>query len=136
MRVVWASRHKPLPAELHEIKRLFPNAELIYLHAKIPNAEWLLEFTTKVGASAVVAILPLSFLYRFVELANRHNITVVIPKMKELYRGYSLQEAKKLVEEAPDRRVVQQYDASGEVAVYEFERFERVVRIDVVTEPL
>jgi hypothetical protein len=72
---------------------------------------------------------------RLAELSRQNGFTVLIAKMNNIATTRDPAEAQRLVQEAPDRRTIATY-ADGMVRVFEFERFEKLVEVKLVTEPL
>lgn len=133
--VVVFSRHDLLPAEVDTIKKVYGDPVIIYYKQYVPNAEFAMKAAEEAGASAILAILPLSFIMRLAELARERGVDLLIPEMERLYQGYDMERAQKLVAERPERRVLQQYD-TGVIVAYEFVRFKRVHRVEIVGEPV
>jgi len=131
--VLWVSRHPPLKAQIAELERKFGAISIYQMSGVIPSAEAVVDVGVKVGASVIVPILPLSMLARLAEL--KKNFIVLFAKMNCIATVTDVAEAQKLVNEMPSRRSLATH-ADGLVRVYEFERFEKLVEIKVVTEPL
>jgi len=137
--VLWVSRHEPLPAQLRVLKeRLGDDCRVVVLSGAIPNAEFVMEKAREVGAKYIMPVLPLSFIARLVELAAKEGITILFSRMR------LVQEAKKhdkeaverlfmLLTEKPDARTAVEY--ADCFRLYEFDRFEIIRRVEVVTEP-
>jgi len=132
--VLWVSRHEPLPAQIRALEQKIGAIEVQQLVGIIPSAEFVAEVAQKLGAKIVVPVLPLSFIARLSELARRQGFTILMAKMREVARVQSREEAEKLVAEAPEWRTAVEY-SGGVYRVWEFERFEKVIRVEVVTEP-
>ena len=133
--VLWVSRHMPLPAQILELERKFNSVIVYQMKGTIPSAEVVVEAAKKLGASIIVPVLPLSMIARLAELSKQNGFTVVIAKMNSITTTKSAEEAVRLVQEAPERRTLATY-ADGTIRVYEFERFEKLVEVKLVTEPL
>ena len=133
VRVLWVSRHKPLQSQIKTLEKKLGAIEVWQLVGIIPSAEFVAEKAIELGAKIVVPVLPLSFIARLVELARKHGFTVLFAKMREIHRG-SREEAEKLVKEKPEWRTAVEY-SGGVWRVWEFEKFEKVVKVEIVTEP-
>jgi hypothetical protein len=133
--VLWVSRHPPLPAQVAELERKLGGVVIYQMSGVIPNAEIVAEVAKKHNASVIVPVLPLSMIARLAELSKQNKFTVVIAKMSNIATTRDPSEAKKLVAEKPESRTVATY-ADGTVRVFEFERFEKLVEVKLVTEPL
>ncbi len=132
--VLWVSRHRPLPAQVKELRRKLGKVRVVMLSGIIPNAEFVADIATKFGASYVVPVLPLPFIARLVELGEKQGFKVLFARMRVIAEVKNFREALKVVAEAPDKRVVTTY-ADGTAKVHEFVSFELVKEVKVVTEP-
>ena len=72
---------------------------------------------------------------RLSELAKQHNFIVLLARMNNIATTKDIDEAKKLVNEAPDKRTLATH-ADGLIRIFEFERFDKLVKIELITEPL
>jgi hypothetical protein len=133
--VLWVSRHMPLPAQILELERKFNSVIVYQMKGTIPSAEVVAEVAKQLNASIVVPVLPLSMIARLAELSRQNGFTVVIARMNSIATTKSAEEAMRLVQEAPERRTMATY-ADGTIRVFEFERFEKLIEIKLVTEPL
>ena len=132
--VLWVSRHPPLPAQVAELERKLGGVVIYQMSGVIPNAEIVAEVAKKLNASVIVPVLPLSMIARLAELSKQNKFTVVIAKMSNIATTRDPSEAQRLVQEAPEKRTVATY-ADGAVRVFEFERFEKLVEVKLITEP-
>jgi len=133
--VLWVSRHPPLPAQIAELERKLGGIVIYQMSGMVPNAEVVAEVVRKLNASIVVPVLPLSMVARLAELARQNKFTVLLAKMNNVATTRSIEEAQRLVAERPEARTTATY-ADGLVRVFEFERFERLIEVRLVTEPL
>jgi len=134
--ILWASRHPPLKAQIAELERRFNALTIYQMSGVIPNAESVADVASKVNASVIVPILPLSMLARLTELRRQsNNFVILFAKMNCIATTKDITEAQKIIDEAPSRRSLATH-ADGLVRVYEFERFEKLVEIKLITEPL
>jgi len=135
--VLWVSRHPPLPAQIAELERRLGGIAIYQVSGVIPSAEVVVDIAKKLNASVIVPVLPLSMIARLAELSKQNKFTVLIAKMNNIAttKTKSIEEAQRLVQEAPEKRTIASY-ADGTVRVFEFERFERLVEVKLVTEPL
>jgi len=133
--VLWASRHPPLKAQVAELERRFGAVAIYQMSGVIPNAESVADVASKVNASVIVPILPLSMLARLTELRRQSNFVILFAKMNCIATTKDVAEAQKIIDEAPTKRSLATH-ADGLVRVYEFERFEKLVEIKLITEPL
>ena len=133
VKVLWVSRHKPLESQIKALEEKLGSIEVWQLTGIVPSAEFVVEKAIELGAKYIIPVLPLSFIARLVELSRKHGFTVLFARMREIHRG-SREEAEKLVKEVPEKRTAVEY-SGGIWRVWEFEKFEKVVKIEVVTEP-
>ena len=130
--VLWVSRHPPLHSQIKELERKLSSIVIYQMSGLIPNAEVVAEEAVKLNARVVVPVLPLSMIARLSELAK--TFTVLLARMENIASVKDFEEAKRLVSESPGLRTLATY-ADGTVRVFEFKRFERLLRIELVTEP-
>jgi hypothetical protein len=133
--VLWVSRHPPLQAQVKALEERLGGVTIYQMSGVIPNAEVIVETAKKLNASIIVPVLPLSMIARLAELSKQNKFTVLIAKMNNIATTKSVEEAQRLVTEKPESRTMATY-ADGVVRVFEFERFEKLVEIKLVTEPL
>lgn len=131
--VLWVSRHRPLPAQLAALRERLGEVEVVQLERPL-NAEEVVEVAQRVGARVIVPVLPLSFTAKLVEEAEKRGFTVLYARMAAVASTRSIEEVRRLLSEAPDRRTAVSYP-DGTIHVVEFVRFERLLRVEVVTEP-
>lgn len=132
--VLWVSRHEPLAAEVNALKERLGSVRIITAVGIIPSAEYIIELAERYGVKVVIPVLPLSVIARLVELARTKGITVLYARMREIARTRSREEAERLVHEKPGWRTAVEY-SGGLWRVWEFERFEKIIKIEMVTEP-
>ncbi|MEM4455519.1 MAG: hypothetical protein QXT28_12450 [Thermofilaceae archaeon] len=131
--VLWVSRHKPLPAQLRALREKLGEIDVVQIE-HVPHADYVIDLARRLGAKVIVPVLPLSIIARLVEEAGKRGYVVLLAKMNAILTTRDFDEAKKLVLEAPEKRTITTY-ADGTIRVFEFERFERIVKVEVVTEP-
>ena len=133
--VLWVSRHPPLPAQITELERKFGGVVVYQVSGVIPNAEAIIEIARKYSAEVIVPVIPLSMIARLAELSKQNKFTVLIAKMNNIATTKDPNEAKRLVSERPEARTVSTY-ADGLIRVFEFERFEKLIEVRLITEPI
>jgi hypothetical protein len=133
--VLWVSRHPPLPAQIKILEEKFGSVAIYQMSGMVPNAEAVVEAVRKYSASVVVPVLPLSMIARLAELSRQNGFTVLLARMNNIATTKSIEEARRVVWEKPECRTMATY-ADGLVRVFEFERFEKLVEVKLVTEPL
>jgi hypothetical protein len=131
MKVLWVSRHEPLESQVQELKRKLGDVEIVKFSKNIASAEEVVEFARQIGAKYIVPVLPLSMIAR---LAEHREFTVLFARMQAVAATKSIEEAQKIVAENPSRRSMTTY-ADGTVRVFEFVQFEKLIRVELVTEP-
>ena len=115
MTIYWLSRHQPLEAQRRELKRLFGDHKLVVDAKPFGSGEEILSRVRKAGAAECVVVAPLSVIGRLVDLGLR-------PLWAEM------RQVSQFTDPARQTR------AAGRI--YEFVRFERVVRLELVKEPV
>jgi len=109
-------------------------AIVIYqLSGVIPSAEFVVEKAKELGAKYIVPVLPLSFIARLVEAGRKNGFVILFARMEAIAQT-SPNEAQRLVAEKPEARTMTTY-ADGTVKVHEFKGFEKIVKVQIVTEP-
>ena len=134
-RVLWVSRHRPLPNQILELERRYGAIEIFKTSCKIPSARFVADLAAEVGAPVVVAILPLSFVMELARLAQERGFTLLIPRMRPVYESPRQDDAVRVMKEDLRRRVVTKH-ADGMYRVLEFEGFIIVREIKIIGEPL
>jgi len=138
VRVLWVSRHEPVPAQLDVLRQKLGDVLVVKLQQAVPNAEYVLKVAKEVGARYIVPVLPLSMIAHLAEQAPKEGITVLFSRMRVVAEARkddrdALQKLFELYREKPEARTVVEY--SDKLRLFEFERFEVVRRVEVVTEP-
>jgi hypothetical protein len=133
--VLWVSKHSPLRAQLSVLEERFGGVVVYQLSGLIPGAESVVEYAGRIGAGVVVPVLPLSMIARLAELGRHLGFTVLITRMNCIAVTRDMENARRLVNEAPDKRTLAVH-ADGSIRVLEFEKFEKLVEVKLVTEPL
>ena len=136
IRVLWVSKHLPLPAQVHELEAKLGKVAIYVMRGKIASAEEVMEVAKKLGADYVVPVLPLSIVARLVELAkSERTVKVLWSEMTCVLTTKNRGEAEAKVREAPDRRNLVEY-ADGTFRVFEFKGFKRLIDVRLVLEDL
>lgn len=65
--MAWVSRHKPLPAQIRELRRIFGDVEIIQISRTFRDAGDVYEDVKASGAEYAVVVLPLSMIARLVQ---------------------------------------------------------------------
>lgn len=110
--IAWFSRHAPLPVQLAELDRLFPGHVLRRDIDPFADADVVVERLRAMGAEEVVIVAPLSVLQALTE------------------RG--IRPLRAVMEECPGP---ERHLTSGGRS-WRFLRFERVLGVKIITEPL
>lgn len=116
MKVYWVSRHRPLPAQIDELKRLFGQGTVIEIDPKpFSSAEEIVQRFRESGAQEMVVVAPLSVIAKLTELGIQPLWAQMnlVPAMTD-----------------PNREVV----TNGRV--YRFEEFQRIIRVEVVMQKI
>lgn len=81
VRILWISRHPPLPKQLEELRRVFGEFELIQYAGFVKDAKHVVELMRMYRADEVVTIIPLTMIYH---LVNEEKVYPIFPKMESL----------------------------------------------------
>ena len=133
--VLWVSRHPPLHVQIAELERKLGNIIVYQMSGVIPSAEVVVDIAKKLNVAVIVPVLPLSMIARLAEISKQNKFTILLAKMNNIATTRDPSEAQRLVAEKPEARTTATY-ADGTMRVFEFERFERLVEVKLVTEPL
>ena len=137
-KVLWISRHKPLVAQLRALREKLGDGDIeLVQHAQpIPTAEDAVRIIKQHGADVVVAVLPLSFMAHLSEAARREGFTLLRADMENIH----LCSQDPCPEFNPDTDVVMvSKDLNDPEKTirrhFRFRGFERLVKVELVTEP-
>ena len=132
--VAWVSRHSPLPTQVEELRRLLgPDVEVVQVNKTYRDAKEVFEDIQRTGASVAVVVLPLSMLAQLLPLAQKVGVEVWMAKMEPLHECGG---PEKCPEFNPDMDVWLPLRDQPTGRHLRFARFERVKRVEVVTEPV
>ncbi|MEM4234967.1 MAG: hypothetical protein QXU75_07445 [Candidatus Methanomethylicaceae archaeon] len=115
-KVYWVSRHKPLPAQVKELCRLFGQDTVIEVDPNpFSSAEEIVQRFRESNAQEMVVVAPLSVIAKLTELGIQPLWAQMnlVPAMTD-----------------PNREVV----TNGRV--YRFEEFQRIIRVEVVMQKI
>ena len=132
--VLWVSRHPPLHVQIAELERKLGNIIVYQMSGVIPSAEVVVDIAKKLNVAVIVPVLPLSMIARLAEISKQNKFTILLAKMNNIATTKDPGEAMKIVSEKPEARTVSTY-ADGLIRVFEFERFEKLVEVKLITEP-
>lgn len=132
--VLWVSRHDPLIAQVEALRKKLGNIRIVKLSSVVPNADYVVKVAEQYHAKVIVPVLPLSFIARLAELAPKKGMTVLFAKMEEICRTTEKEDAEALVSKNPFARTMVEY-SNGVYRVWEFKGFEKLVKVEIVTEP-
>jgi len=124
MKILWLSRHSPLPAQIKELKKKFGDVQIIQYNKKVRDSQHVLELMRKYEADEIVAVLPLSIIARLCELG-----------IKPLYMEMELLHECK---EVPciDFDIERDWIDSSSKRHYRFKSIKRIERIELVMSQL
>jgi len=81
-KVVWISRHAPLPSQLSLLMNNLGFAEVVIIPKTFNTAEEVMEEIRRVGAKAAVVVLPLSMIAHLLPLARREGVRLLWAEMQ------------------------------------------------------
>ena len=131
--VLWVSRHPPLLQQIIELEKKLGGIRIVQLSGLVPNAEYVVQKAREYNASVIVPVLPLSFIARLCELAQREGYTVLYAEMECIAVYKNVEDARKKVQEAPEKRNLASY-ADGTVRVFEFKGFKKIKAVKLELE--
>jgi len=113
-RVLWISRHPPLPKEVEALEKALGRIQILQYASSVRDADHVLRLVEQYKADEVVTILPLSIIMRLCE----RGLHPIWPECVQVENG--------------------EYDFidEGSGRKYKFTRFVRVREVKLVTEPL
>lgn len=112
-RILWISRHPPLPKQVKELERIFGKIQLFQYASGVRDADHVIRLIKQYHADEVVTILPLSIIMRLCE----NGVKPLWPECVQTDRDFDF------IDEGSGRR-------------YRFIRFVRVKAVKLETEPL
>jgi hypothetical protein len=115
-KILWLSRHRPLPAQIAELERLFGHVAVTIDPQPFSSAEEIVARFRAGGYDEMVVVAPLSVIARLTEM----GIKPLWAEMKQI-SGPGLD---------PSREV----EANGRW--YRFERFRRIAKVQIVFDDL
>ena len=125
-KVLWVSRHPPIPAQIRELDRVFNGTTIYQLTGRIPNAEYIDEVAKTLNIKYIVAVLPLSMIARLTEIAEKRWYRVLWAEMEEIKQID--REPVPGKDYDPDREVwIRGYE--GTFKIMRFKKFHRIKRI-------
>lgn len=126
-RVLWVSRHRPLKAQVEALRRAFGEVEISIHDEQVKDVDHLLGLIRRHRADEVVCVLPVSIIMRLVERGWRP----LWSEMELLHRdceGYGCPEY------GADSDVIM--ESPSVTRHYRFREFRRILRFEMVTEPI
>jgi len=85
VKVLWISRHKPLPAQLKYLKQKLGDFELIIHDKPLSTAQDAVNLVKQHGAKYIIPVLPLSFIAHLVQEAKKHDFIVLRAEMENIH---------------------------------------------------
>lgn len=70
-RIMWISRHPPLPKEVEALEKAFGEVQILQYGAKVKDVDHVLHLMEQYKADEVVTILPLTIMMRLCERGVR-----------------------------------------------------------------
>jgi len=84
-KVLWLSRHKPLPAQMQYLRNKLGDFELIFYWKPLSTAQDAVNLAKEYGADYIVPVLPLSFIMHLVQESKKHRFTVLRADMENVH---------------------------------------------------
>jgi len=129
MKVAWVSRHKPLPAQLNELKKkLGDDVEVIQISKTFRDVREVYYDIKSAGAQYAVVVLPLSMI---AALAQYRDIVWIWAEMEAIHQNCK---GEFCSEYNPDSDVI--LEAVGMTRHLRFKEFKQILKVEMVTESL
>jgi len=133
-KVLWVSRHKPLPSQLEYLKNKLGDFEIVEYPYPIGTAEQAVEIVKRNNAKYVIPVLPLSFIAHLVTSAQKEGFTVLRAEMENIHNCSQ--------HSCPDYNsetdtIMESKDFSTNETIYRhfrFKEFRKLKAIEIVTE--
>jgi len=81
--ILWVSRHSPLKMQIRALEYKL-GCISIYQVSQVPNAEYVIDVATRIGAKIIIPVLPLSFIARLSELAPKYGLIILWSEMQQI----------------------------------------------------
>jgi len=131
--VLWVSKHTPVRIQEDVLKQKLGKDTVIVVESReFANAEEVMNLAREYKADFIVPVLPMSFIMRLVELAEREGITVLYSEMELIRTEYS----QPIAVDPYSEVVVPARDERGRrcYKVFRFKCFKRIKEIKLVLE--
>jgi len=129
VKVAWVSRHEPLPSQIEELERkLGENVEIVQISKTFRDVREVYYDIKSAGAQYAVVVLPLSMI---AALAQYRDIVWLWAEMEPLHQNCK---GELCPEYNPDSDVI--LESVGVVRHLRFKEFRKILKIEMVTEPL
>ncbi len=129
VKVAWVSRHSPLPVQIETLKQKLGEIEIVQISKTFTDYREILNAVKSTGAKYAVVVLPLSLIAQIVQ---DKSITWLFARMQGLHECLG---PEKCPEFDPTRDVWLPLHGSDKGRHMRFERFEKIVKVEMVTEP-
>ena len=136
-RAIVIGRHRMMPAQVEELRE--KGIDAIEQVAKIEEDEipQLVETWARNDVRyIVIQALPLALLYKLFREARKAGIDLIIAWMDTVAVTEDEEEARKLVQEKPDRRTYLKAPGDKAIRVIEHRKWMKIKRLEVELEPL
>jgi len=129
MKVAWVSRHKPLPAQLNELKKkLGDDVEIVQISKTFRDVREVYYDIKSAGAQYAVVVLPLSMI---AVLSQYKDIVWLWAEMEPLHQNCK---GELCPEYDPNSDVI--LEAVGMIRHLRFKEFKQILKVEMVTESL
>ena len=129
MKVAWVSRHKPLPAQLNELKKkLGDDVEIVQISKTFRDVREVYYDIKSAGAQYAVVVLPLSMI---AVLSQYKDIVWLWAEMEPLHLNCK---GELCPEYDPNSDVI--LETVGMIRHLRFKEFKQILKVEMVTESL
>jgi len=124
-KILWLSRHDPLPAQIKYLKEKFGDIEIEKKPMIVKDANHAMEIIKESGAEVVIPVLPQSVIMHITPRCAQENILILRAEMELLHEC---------------EPVCSSFDKYKETWIngrhYKFLRFNKLKEIKIIEEPL
>jgi hypothetical protein len=142
VKILWISRHEPLPAQLDFLKLKLGDFELIQHSKPLSTANDATKLIQQFQADYVVPVLPLSFIAHLVQESKKHDFVILRAEMELLHHcstetpfyGYSCPDYIKDTDVIMQSKDIQTREIIHRH--FRFREFVKLIDIQIITQPL
>jgi len=124
-KILWLSRHEPLPAQIKYLREKFGEIEIEKRQEIVRDAKHVIEIIKETGAEIVIPVLPQSIVMRVAEQCAQENIMLLRADMELLHEC-----------DPACSKFRKDEDTWVNGRHYRFKEFKKLKEIKIIEEPL